>query len=477
MLAETSTRLTAILETAIDFAIITMDEKGNITDWNSGAETMFSYTRAEVIGKFADFIFTPEDIYGHIPQLEFKRALEVGEALDERWHIRKDGSRFFMSGVMKPLRHQSLNGFVKITRDITDRKLAEEALFLSEQHKSLAVQSAQMGEWNYDLNQDLISGDEQCRKLMAIKDSEKTWEFGSLLQLIHEDDRPSVKQALDTALDGLNIFHSEFRVRHADATTTKWISVYGRVVAHVNDKPSRLIGVIYDITNRKMLEAQKDDFINIASHELRSPVTSIKAYTELLGDMFDQEGDSENGKLIKKLNAQVDRLVRLIYNLLDASTLSQLTMKLKPQPLDINQLIDNQILALPSISRTDRIVFNRQALPLIHADPERIGQVIENLLSNALKYSGDKPVIVTTEDALEGIKVSVRDYGPGIPETSRTSIFERYYRVASDGKTASPGLGLGLYIASEIIRQHFGTIGVEGNVGEGAVFYFTLPAT
>ena len=229
---------------------------------------------------------------------------------------------------------------------------------------------------------------------------------------------------------------------------------------------------------RKLLEKQKDDFISIASHELKSPVTSIKAYSELLDDVFRESGDSNNALLVKKLNAQVDRMVKLIYNLLDSSTISQLKMKLNPEPVDINVLIEECLSGFELSASRDRLTFLPDKIPLLQADPHRIRQVIENLVSNALKYSPtDKQVIISTKDNLDSALVSVQDFGNGVPEEMQSLIFERYYRVHDEKLESSQGLGLGLYISSEIIRHHFGTISVDSTVGEGSTFHFTLPYT
>ncbi|MHA4846766.1 PAS domain-containing sensor histidine kinase [Flavitalea antarctica] len=478
MLNEVSVRLRAVLETAIDFAIITLDGEGNVIDWNSGAEEMFGYTRQEVLGRYCDFFFTPEDVYGGIPQLELKKARETGQAIDERWHLKKNGERFFLSGVMKPMAVDNVTGFVKVARDITDRKLTEEVLLLSEQQRSLAMQSAEMGEWTYYIPEDVIEVKERCRVVMGMNRQEERISPEAVLQLIHEDDRNSVVEAMKDAIGGLHIFHAEFRVRFPETRSIAWVNAYGRVTGHQDQSPSKMIGVVYDITPRKLLEKQKDDFISIASHELKSPVTSIKAYSELLDDVFRESGDSNNALLVKKLNAQVDRMVKLIYNLLDSSTISQLKMKLNPEPVDINVLIEECLSGFELSASRDRLTFLPDKIPLLQADPHRIRQVIENMVSNALKYSPtDKQVIISTKDNLDSALVSVQDFGNGVPEEMQSLIFERYYRVHDEKLESSQGLGLGLYISSEIIRHHFGTISVDSTVGEGSTFHFTLPYT
>jgi PAS domain S-box-containing protein len=478
-LQETSQKLRAILEAAVDFAIISLDLDGNITDWNSGAEKIFHYSRREAIGRFTDLIFTPEDKHGNIPAVEIERAAQTGRSVDERWHLRKDGSRFFMSGVLTPIyaeEHKTIKGYVKIARDITDRKLAEEALFLSEQRKSVMLQSTEIGEWEWDIISDTVQRSDHASLLLGLQPGASYEEAKSFFSLIYQDDLSIVKQQLAPALGGLNVFQAEFRILRADTGQARWVNAYGRVIAHRQEQPMKMIGVIYDISDRKLQEKHKDDFISIASHELKTPVTSIQVYSDLLEDILMKSSTPQHAELVSKLNNQVARLVRLIYSLLDYTNIAEGRMKLFPQPFDLNQLIAEQVQELGLASPSHKLVWKPAAIALVHADRERIRQVLVNFISNAVKYSpAGSEVIITTEDELDGVKVRFRDFGGGIRAEEQARIFQRYYRVQSKEMENNPGLGLGLYISSEIIKQHMGSIGVESLAGDGSTFYFKLP--
>ncbi len=476
-LQKRSALLQTIFETAVDFAIITLDENGLIVDWNSGAENLFGYTREEALGQHSEIIFTEEDRLGGIPAAEMRMARETGHAKDERWHLRKDGSRFFMSGVMSPMTGNTIKGFVKITRDITDRKLSEEALLLTEQTKTLALQGGRMGEWSLDVVTQVFEGNEQCSRIIGLEPAKRKISVEEGTSLVHPDDRDVVVEALGTALKGLNIFHTECRIIDSATGGYRWISCYGRVIAHEKDEPVRMIGVMYDITDRKQLERQKEDFISIASHELRSPVTSIKAYTELLHENLAKGTDHlKSIELTGKLGTQVERLKKLIYSLLDYSNLGELRMRLFPERFDINQLISEVISGFQANPSKHYITWKPHPTAEVHADRDRIRQVVDNLLTNAIKYSpAASEIIVTTRDQLDHVEVSIRDFGPGIPLDVQARVFERFFRVSDHVQQHNHGLGLGLYISSEIIRHHFGTIHVENGPGGGSVFIFTLP--
>jgi signal transduction histidine kinase len=236
-----------------------------------------------------------------------------------------------------------------------------------------------------------------------------------------------------------------------------------------------MIGVIYDVTNRKQLERQKDDFISVASHELKTPLTTIKAYSGVLEDVLQNSENAESVEIVKKLNQQVDRLVKLVNSLLDAD-IAEGKIKLSPETFDLNQLVLEHVKLLQLTTTTHKLYWHPGNIGLIHADRQRIGQVITNFITNAVKYSpGRDRVIITTEDRMDGVVFQVQDFGKGLGPEQHLQVFERYYRSSDHNIENIPGLGLGLYISAEIIKQHSGAIWVESLAGEGSSFYFKLP--
>ncbi|UCJ06270.1 PAS domain-containing protein [Chitinophaga pendula] len=221
----------------------------------------------------------------------------------------------------------------------------------------------------------------------------------------------------------------------------------------------------------------RDEFIGIASHELKTPITSMKAYAEIIRENIAQSGHSKDVDLLTRLNAQIDRLTTLVNTLLDTTRISEGQLKLTPETFDINKLLVERT---EEIKRTSHHQFEiqTQPLPMVYADAERIGQVITNLLSNAVKYSPDDTTItVKTEKENDYIKVSIADKGYGISEEEQEKIFDRFYRITSDNFDTFPGMGLGLYISAQIIHRHQGTINVKSKPGDGATFSFTIPVS
>jgi signal transduction histidine kinase len=228
------------------------------------------------------------------------------------------------------------------------------------------------------------------------------------------------------------------------------------------------------VTNRRKLTQLKDDFISVASHELRTPVTSLKAALQLLNQVKDNPSAGIMPKLIDQANKSLNKLSNLIADLLNVSRLKQGRLFLNKTTFTLSELISDcgehiQILG----NHTLKI---EGALDLqVSADSDRIDQVITNLVNNAVKYAPEsKQIKVHIEKQKEDVRVSVIDKGPGITSEKLPYLFESYYRVHTDNFQYS-GLGLGLYISSEIIKKHSGQIGVDSVVGKGSTFWFTLP--
>ncbi|RFM31431.1 ATP-binding protein [Chitinophaga silvisoli] len=230
--------------------------------------------------------------------------------------------------------------------------------------------------------------------------------------------------------------------------------------------------VITDINELKALLQQRDEFIGIAGHELKTPVTSMKAYAEIVQEQLEEIGNTTESALVGRINTQIDKLTTLINHLLDTTRISEGKLQLNISTFDINELLAERIEEM-RYTTDHRFEFIPATIPFVRADRERISQVITNLLSNAVKYSPKKSVIsLSSESMQDEVQVTVKDRGTGIPSAAQHNVFERFYRVTD----AHPGMGLGLYISAQIIKRHGGRIAVQSDVAAGAVFSFTLPS-
>lgn len=225
----------------------------------------------------------------------------------------------------------------------------------------------------------------------------------------------------------------------------------------------------------KILLNKRDEFIGVASHELKTPITSIKGYAEMVQKRLEAIGNEEDSALLKRLNKQIDRLTSLINNLLDTTRIAEGIMSLTTEPFQLNDLLKERMVEMQSISR-HHLVLEAEPIATVTGDKERIGQVLVNFLSNAIKYSAPESTIIVRSQSIAGaVKVSVIDQGIGISEEEQGKVFDRFFRAKMGNSDFYPGIGLGLYISAQIIQRHGGTVQVNSELGKGSEFSFTLP--
>ncbi len=250
-----------------------------------------------------------------------------------------------------------------------------------------------------------------------------------------------------------------------------------------NGKVQGIISYASDITSlvdkRKRIEElsrQKDEFIAVASHELKTPVTSIKGYTQILQMRFSQEGNTKAVELLSRMDGQINKLSKLISDLLDATKIEGGILQFHEVFFDFNELVMEIVEEMQQITQRHTIIVKVALTTKIYGDRDRIGQVITNFISNAIKYSpNNDEIILTTSKAKNTISLCVQDFGIGIPKQNQDKVFDRFYRVSGDKEDTYPGLGLGLFISSEIVKRHKGTITVTSIKGKGSTFCFVLP--
>ncbi|MHB8600146.1 MAG: chemotaxis protein CheB [Ktedonobacteraceae bacterium] len=251
-----------------------------------------------------------------------------------------------------------------------------------------------------------------------------------------------------------------------------------RRIVHEQEREPLILLAFEDITERKELEAQKDAFLGMVSHELKTPVTSIKAYAQFLQKRFSQNGDEPAANSLGKMDAQLDRLTTLINDLLDVTRIETEKLQIHPTLFAIDDLVREIVEEMQRTIKTQQIMIKETAQRHVYSDRERIGQVLTNLLSNAIKYAPQTEKIQVKATASENeVTVSVQDFGMGISQEKQAQIFKRYFRVEGPAQKTISGLGLGLFISNEIIKQLAGNMTVESTPGKGSTFFFTIPCT
>jgi PAS domain S-box-containing protein len=264
--------------------------------------------------------------------------------------------------------------------------------------------------------------------------------------------------------------------RDRETGQTGWLSIKAQAILNDDGDAQLAVIVLTDITERQELERRKNLFISMASHELKTPLTSLKGFTYGLQRRLTKLEDVQGLYYLNKMNAQLDRLTKLVSDLLDISKMQTGQLVYRTETFDVERLIRETVENVQEITPSHRIVIEGSVGAQVTGDKERLEQVLVNLLNNATKYSphADRVLVHLSQDQ-GNLIVSVKDFGIGIEEIHHQKIFERFYQIADREEKTYPGLGIGLYLSHEIIKRHHGRIWVESKKGEGSTFSFTLP--
>lgn len=465
-----------------DDAIISKTLDGIITSWNYSAQKMFGFTEEEAIGKHISIIIPKDRLQEETMIINNIRS---GKKIDHFETVRqsKDGKAIDISLTISPIKNAAgkIIGASKVARDITMKKLVDE----KQATLAAIVSSSDDAIISKTLDGIITSWNESAQKMFGFTEQEA---IGQHISIIIPKDRLQEEAIIiDNIRNGKKIDHFE-TVRTSKNGRLINISL---TVSPVKNAAGKIIGaskVAKDITDKMELEKQrdlyteklqnlnkyKDEFMVMASHELKTPITVISANLQLLKQNLKEE--DKYGFVDKSIN-QVKKLSDLITSLLDVSKIQAGKLDLNLSTFDMNILLREVKNNIQLTSKNYEIIFN--APPgklLVYADRQKIEQVIVNLLNNAIKYSPySKEVIIDAKLDESNILVSISDNGIGIESEDLQNIFTRFYRV-SGLPALFTGTGVGLYICAEIIQRHKGHIWAESKTGKGSVFYFSIPA-
>lgn len=292
-------------------------------------------------------------------------------------------------------------------------------------------------------------------------------------KVLHPDDIEKTIKQWTAAVNSGEKFELEYRLKKANEINYRWH--LGRALP-IKNKSGQIIkwfGTCTDIDDQKKLQEKKDEFFGIASHELKTPITSIKAYVQLLERLLTDNSTAKD--YLGRANTYIDRLNSLIADLLDVSKIQAGRLPFHISEFEFDHLVKDAVECVQPTLQKHRIIIEGEAGQIVRGDRQRLEQVFVNYLSNAIKYSpqSDKVLIRVSKNNKE-VKVAVEDFGIGIPKENQEKIFDRFYRVEADCKKFS-GLGIGLYISSEIVKRHKGKTWVDSTEGKGSIFYFSIP--
>lgn len=358
--------------------------------------------------------------------------------------------------------------------DITEQKKGEEALKQSEKRLRFMAESMPQKIFTADSKGNIDYFNPVWMEYTGLLFEQiRDWGWA---QVIHPNDVKENIRVWKHSIDTGEPFELEHRFRRADGQY-HWHLSRALPMRDAKGNIIKWFGSNTDIDDQKAAVEQKDEFISIASHELKTPVTTIKGYADILAKLFQNTNQVQPLNYLSKMDFQINRLISLVNELLDVSRIQSGKLQLDKDVILIDEIVKDVIEDMQHTSETHQIIFENNANNhQILVDKYRITQVLINLISNAIKYSPESDkVIIKISINNKNLIVSVKDFGIGISKRDQPKVFDRFFQAKTRIRESAFGLGLGLYISSEIIKAHEGKIWIESVKGEGSTFSFSLP--
>jgi PAS domain S-box-containing protein len=460
---------------------------------NKAFEVITGYNRDEVIGHNCRFL--QKEDRDQKERAALRDAIKNGKScvVDIR-NYKKDGTLFYNELYMSPIMDENGKAayFIGVQNDVTRRKKAEldlryqqevmekrviertQRLKESEDYLASIVQTVRESLIVLDPNFRVLSVNEHFLKTFKVTTEDTE---GRLLYDLGNGqwNIPSLKELLESILPTNNPVE-EFEVEHDFPHIGKKLMLLNAHRIELEGQyKDRILIAIEDITDRREIERRKDDFLSIASHELKTPLTTIKGLVQVMQRMVPPEVSDKFKAILDKTAMYIDRLNNLIAELLDVSRIQTGNIELHKELFHFDKAVHEAVDAIRAAAKSHEIQVIGSTNEQISADESHIVQVINNLLSNAIKYAPDqKEIIIYLSRVSNFVKFSVKDNGMGIKQEDQKKIFDRFYRVG-EIQQRFPGMGIGLYICDQIIKNHGGSLWVESEPGEGSTFSFTLP--
>lgn len=461
-------------------AIMLLDEDGQILYTNEAMTSLIGYDAEELIGSPVFSFIHPEDVElvrGHL--VKIVSATLIIHTHEHRMRHKNGSWRWLEVNASNLLKHPDIGAIAFTYRDGShhrDLTSQQNKAFLKDMQALIAgmVETVRQALIVLDGEMKVIKANEYFYEFFQAHPRET--EGGSIYELGNGQwNIPRLKELLERILPTSNPFDGFEVENDFPGIGHRVLLLNARQLKLHGISQERILLACEDITERREAERRKDDFIVMASHELKTPVTSLKGFTQILQSRFKKRGDEQDMHFLARMDGQLNKLTRLIKDLLDLSRMHSSEIPLQESPVDLNELLQDTVADMREIA-THQFLIEETGRISIYGDRERLEQVFLNLLVNAVKYSPDADKIVihiarTGEEA----RVSVQDFGIGIAEADQQKVFERFYQVSDTKARPFSGMGIGLYLSNEIVKRHHGRIEIHSQPGQGATFLVSLP--
>ena len=499
----TALRSQRLLEAAPD-AMVVADGSGTIVVINAATERLFGYTREELVGQPIERLVPESSGAKHVGHRDGYLAKPtvrgMGSGL-ELWGRRKDGTLVPVEVSLSPMESPDGLLVVAAVRDISDRRAAERTLKESEERLAAAARGANVGLWDVDPR----SGDVLINPIfesqlgyppLSLREADGQWArlrggLDAWVALLHPDDRERVAALIQQFLTGeSDVYNTEHRVRCRDGSYKWLLSVGNSPARDEHGRPLRVNGVHIDISEMKgmqialehrydelqRLQGLRDGLVHMIVHDLRSPLTSVMGYLDLLSTISTDSAE-DRARFIGNAYSGASQMAELISSLLDINRLEAGEMPIDRQSVDLCEVAREALQSLGGLTINRHVSRNTPEGPVISTcDPALIRRVIGNLLGNALKFTAESGSITLAVSRADGRpRVEVADTGPGIPADFIGRVFAKFSQAGEGRARKRYSTGLGLTFCKLAVEAHGGSIGVTSEVGAGSRFWFQLP--
>ncbi|SOD13764.1 ATP-binding protein [Pedobacter xixiisoli] len=346
----------------------------------------------------------------------------------------------------------------------------------SEERMKLAVTAAQLGTWFIGITSDEFIITPRTKEIYGFHPEQEISLEQTMAQIM-DTHRDEVRLAMEDAIKNGASYDIEYPIIRFHDDETRWLRAVGKKYSAIaGTAVEHFSGTIMDITEPKMEDQRKQDFFSIVSHEMRTPITSINGYIQILETKARKTGDQLAAEIAVKARRQVERMTGMVTGFLDMARAGEGKIYLNKKSFDLSDIFELAKKELMTTVATHQVVFHPVGNVQLNGDQEKLEQVLANFINNAVKYSPAGTTISVDCITDNGsAKVSVTDEGMGIPKQDQPHIFDRFYRVLGSHMENITGFGIGLYLCKEIIDRHDGRLGVESVHGKGSTFWFELP--
>lgn len=357
-------------------------------------------------------------------------------------------------------------------------RLAEKNLLANKERYDFALRGSNTGLWHWDLESNTVFYSDECKRVLGYTNEDLKNTKILFQDILHPDDKPNADKILQENLNKQDSFSVDFRLKLSTGDYS-WFQCQGQAICE-KGRAVRIAGSLVDISERKKLDKIKNEFISVVSHELRTPLTSIRGSLGLILSGKVDHDDDKLKRLLDIANGNCERLLTLINDILDVEKIEAGKMDFSEEIIEVSHLLNNAV----SINKpfADKFAVNLVFLRNVEnfhvkADPNRLMQVMTNLISNAVKYSfANETVFISVEKKHDRIRIAIINRGPGIPKEFHARIFEKFAQADSTDTRAKGGTGLGLNISKKIIERFGGMISFSSEVNKLTTFYIDLPS-